>query len=79
MVKDAKIISSLEHATFEIEEKTVTLQNVTLTRDEKVEVIKCELLLKKTLDETQIKKLKVKIEKKLNRKVELEALMRIRF
>ncbi len=79
MVKDAKIISSLEHATFELERKTVTLQNVSLTRDEKIEVIKCELLLTETLNHGEIKKLKAKIEKKLNRKVELEALMRIRF
>ncbi|HHD72512.1 MAG TPA: DUF389 domain-containing protein [Epsilonproteobacteria bacterium] len=79
MVNDAKIISRLEHATFDIAGKVVTLQNVSLTRDEKTEVIKCELLLLNTLNNREIKDLKEKIEKKLNRKVELEALMRIRF
>jgi len=79
MVQDAKIISRLEHTTFTIEGKEVTLQNVSLTRDKKIEVIKCELLVTKTLNNRQIKKLKSKIEERLGSEIELEALIRMRF
>ncbi|HHH20900.1 MAG TPA: DUF389 domain-containing protein, partial [Nitratifractor sp.] len=79
MVQNAKIISSLENTTFRVESKEITLQNVSLTRDHKTEVIKCELLLNKTLSNQEIRKLKAKIEEKLGKKVKLEALMRMRF
>lgn len=79
MVQDAKIISRLEHTTFTIEGKEVTLQNVSLTRDKKIEVIKCELLVTKTLNNRQIKKIKSKIEERLGSEIELEALIRMRF
>ncbi len=79
MVKDAKTISHLEHSTFKIEGREITLQNISLARDHKVEVIRCELLLHKTLNNRQISKLKAKIEEKLGKKVELEALMRMQF
>lgn len=79
MVQDAKTISRLEHTTFTIEDKDITLQNISLARDHKIEVIRCELLVRETLNNTQIEKLKVEIEKILGKKVELEALMRIRF
>lgn len=79
MVKDANTISNLEHTTFEIEGREVVLQNVSLTRDTKIEVIKCELLVVKTLNNRQIRELKKKIEAKLGSNIELEALIRMRF
>lgn len=79
MAHDAKIISRLEHTSFEIEGQTITLQDVSLSRDNRVEVIKCELLLSQTPTDEQIQTLKLRIEKEINQKIELEALIRIRF
>jgi F0F1-type ATP synthase delta subunit len=79
MVKDARIISRLEHTTFVIEGKEITLQNVSLARDHKTEIIRCELLLHKTLTNREIRKLKAKIEERLDKTVILEALIRMQF
>jgi uncharacterized hydrophobic protein (TIGR00271 family) len=79
MSQDAKVISLLEHQSFEINGKRVTLQNLSLSRDNRKEVLKCELLVKKILNHQELNELKIKIEKKLKRNIELEALFRVRF
>ncbi|CAA6816437.1 MAG: Unknown protein [uncultured Sulfurovum sp.] len=79
IVEDSRLISRLEHQKFEINGKTITLQNVSLSRDEKVEVIKCELLLSESPTKQEIKTLKLKIEERVGKRVELEALVRLRF
>ena len=79
MSQDAKVISLLEHQSFEINGKRVTLQNLSLSRDNRTEVLKCELLVKEILNHQELNELKTKIEKKLKRNIELEALFRVRF
>lgn len=79
MVKDAQIISRLEHTRFEVNQKQITLQNVSLSRDEKTEVIKCELVLKEIPTNEEMKELKEKIEHHVDKKLELEALIRLHF
>lgn len=79
IVQDASTISRLEHHKFEVEGKQIILQNVSLSRDERVEVIKCELLLTESPTNEEIKKLKFQIEERVGKRVELEALVRLRF
>jgi uncharacterized hydrophobic protein (TIGR00271 family) len=79
MVQDAKVISALNNKTFHINSKSVVLQNVVFVHDPKSEVIKCDLLLKDTLNGREIKELKKKIEKEIDKKIDLEAVFRVRF
>jgi uncharacterized hydrophobic protein (TIGR00271 family) len=79
MSQNAKVISLLEHHSFEIEDKKIILQNVSLSRDNHLEVVKCELLVKEIPTQEELKVLKKQIEEKLNREVALEVLYRIKF
>lgn len=79
MSQNAKVISLLEHHSFIIGDKKITLQNVSLSRDNHIEILKCELLIKEIPTPKELKVLKKQIEKKLNKKVALEALYRIKF
>ena len=79
MSQDAKIISLLEHNSFDIKGKNVILKNLSLSRDNHIEVLKCELLVKEILNQEELEELKNRIELKLNRKVSIEALFRMKF
>ena len=79
MSQDAKVISLLENHSFNIRGKEVTLQNLSLSRESHVEVLKCELLVEEILNQEELNRLKKEIEIKLNQKIELEVLYRIRF
>jgi hypothetical protein len=58
MSQNAKVISLLEHHSFEIEDKKIILQNVSLSRDNHLEVVKCELLVKEIPTQEELKVLK---------------------
>ncbi len=79
MSQNAKVISLLEHHSFIIGDKKITLQNVSLSRDNHIEILKCELLIKEIPTPKELKTLKKQIEEKVNKKVALEALYRIKF
>lgn len=79
MSQNAKVISLLEHHSFMIGDRKITLQNISLSRDNHIEILKCELLIKEIPTPKELKALKKQIEEKLNKKVALEALYRIKF
>ncbi len=78
MAQDAKILSRLEGAYFNLQNQRVRVERVKIKHEEK-EVIVCDLVVTRHLEEEQIRLLKQKIESKIKRSVRLESVERIRF
>lgn len=78
MVLDAHIHTTLEKTYYELSDEAIDIENVSIEHRE-VPVIRCDLIVKQTLNTQELIWLKQKIEKDLDQEIVLEAVQRVRF